>query len=97
MSLNDVVYCEAQRKQQCIYLADGTELIQNLTLEKIYNMCSVYQEFVRIGSSYIVNLEHVVSLNAQEVNLDNGQKIYLPRGAYRSLREQYFDYYCGRK
>lgn len=95
--LNDVIYCEAQRKQQCIYLADGTELIQNLTLEKIYNMCSVCQEFVRIGSSYIVNLEHVVSLNAQEVSLDNGQKIYLPRGAYRSLREQYFDYYCEKK
>ena len=95
--LNDVIYCEAQRKQQCIYLADGSELIQNLTLEKIYNMCSVCQEFVRVGSSYIVNLEHVVSLNAQEVNLDNGQKIYLPRGAYRSLREQYFDYYCGKK
>lgn len=95
--LNDVVYCEAQRKQQCIYLADGTELIQNLTLEKIYNMCSVSQEFVRVGSSFIVNLEHIDSLTAQEVNLDNGKKIYLPRGAYRCLREQYFDYYCGKE
>lgn len=95
--LNDVVYCEAQRKQQCIYLADGTELIQNLTLEKIYNMCSASQEFVRVGSSFIVNLEHIDSLTAQEVNLDNGKKIYLPRGAYRCLREQYFDYYCGKE
>lgn len=94
--LNDVVYCEAQKKRQYIYLADGTELIQNLTLEKIYNMCSVCQEFVRVGSSYIVNLEHIDSLNAQEMELDTGQKIYLPRGAYRCLREQYFDYYCGK-
>lgn len=94
--LNDVVYCEAQRKQQRIYMADGTELVQNLTLEKIYNMCSACQEFVRVGNSYIVNLEHIDSLNAQEVTLDNGQKIYLPRGAYRCLREQYFDYYCGK-
>lgn len=96
VSLNDVVYCEAQRKQQYIYMADGTELVQSLTLEKIYSMCSVCREFVRIGSSYIVNLEHIDSMNAQEVNLDNGRTIYLPRGAYRCLREQYLDYYCGK-
>lgn len=92
--LNDVVYCEAQKKRQCIYMADGTELFQNLTMEKIYNMCSIYQEFVRVGASYIINLKHIDNLNAQELQLDNGQKIYLPRGTYRCLREQYFDYYC---
>lgn len=95
--LNDVLYCEAQGKRQCIYMADGTKLVQNLTMAKIYDLCSVCREFVRIGVSYIVNLEHIASLNAQEVNLDNGQKIYLPRGAYRCLREQYFDYYCGKE
>lgn len=92
--LNDVVCCEAQGKCQRIYMADGTEIIQNLTLAKIYDMCSVCEEFVRVGASYIINLEHIESLNAQEVQLDNGEKIYLPRGTYRSLREQYFDYYC---
>lgn len=97
VSLNDVVYCEAQRKRQCIYLADGTELIQNLTIAGIYDMCSACQEFVRVGASYIINLEHIDSLNAQEVQFDNGQKIYLPRGTYRCLREQYFEYYCRRE
>lgn len=97
VSLNDVVYCEAQGKHQCIYMADGTKLVQNLTMAKIYDLCSVCREFVRVGVSYIVNLEHIASLNAQEVYLDNGQKIYLPRGAYHCLREQYFDYYCGKE
>lgn len=94
--LNDVVYCEGQRKRQCIYMADGTKLLQNLTMAKIYDLCSVYQKFVRVGSSYIVNLEHIESLNTQEASLDNGQKIYLPRGTYRCLREQYLEYYCGK-
>lgn len=92
--LNDVAYCEAQGKRQCIHMADGTELIQNLTMAKLYDMCSACREFVRVGASYIINLEHIDSLNAQEMQLDNGQKIYLPRGSYRCLREQYFDYYC---
>lgn len=95
--VKDVVYCEAQKKQQCIYLADGTELVQNLTMAKLYEMCSVCQALVKVGASYIVHLEHIDSLNAQEAQMDNGQKIYLPRGTYRCLREQYFDYYCGKE
>lgn len=95
--VKDVVYCEAQGKRQCIHLADGTELVQNLTMAKLYEMCSVCQALVKVGASYIIHLEHIDSLNAQEAQMDNGQKIYLPRGTYRCLREQYFNYYCGKK
>jgi len=95
--LNDVVYCEALGKRQCIYMADGTELIQNLTMTKLYEMCSICREFVRVGVSYITNLEHIESLNAQVMQMDTGQKIYLPRGTYRCLREQYFEYYCSQE
>lgn len=95
--LNDVVYCEAQGKRQCICMADGTEIFQNLTMTKIYDMCSTCRELVRVGASYIINLDHIDSLNSQEMQLDNGRKIYLPRGTYRCLREQYFEYYCGKE
>lgn len=94
---NDIVYCEAQGKRQCIYMADGTKVLQNLTMAKIYEMCEACQELVKVGASYIVHLEHIVSLNAQEAQMDNGRKIYLPRGTYRCLREQYLDYYCGKE
>lgn len=92
--VKDVVYCEAKKKQQCIYLADGTELVQNLTMAKIYEKCSSCRELVKVGASYIVHLGHIVSMNAQEAQMDNGQKIFLPRGTYRFLRERYFEYYC---
>ena len=97
VAVKDVVYCEAQGKRQCIYLADGTEVLQNLTMAKLYEMCSPCQALVKVGASYIVHLEHIDSLNAQEAQMDNGKKIYLPRGTYRCLREQYFDYYCGKE
>ena len=57
-------------------------------------MLSVYPEFAKAGISYIVNLEHVDSINTHELLLDNGEKIYLPRGSYQPLREKYFRYYC---
>lgn len=95
VELRDIAYCEAQKKRQCIYLADGTELFQNLTMAKIYEMLSGCREFVKVGASYIINLEHIDKLSAKEAQMDNGNTIYLPRGSYPELRKQYFDYYCG--
>ena len=88
IAMRDIVYCEAQKKCQCIYLSDGTQFLLRL-------MLSGYKEFVKAGISYIVNLEHIESLNAQELQMDNGRTVYLPRGSYQSLKEQYFSYYCG--
>ncbi len=93
--VNNIVYCEAQRKTQYLYLEDGTKYTLHLTMAEIYGMLSCYQEFVRTGAAYIVNLEYIDSLNAQNISLVTGKKIYLPRGAYKGLKEQYFRYYCG--
>lgn len=95
IAMRDIVYCEAQKKCQCIYLSDGTQLLLRLTMAKVYDMLSGYKEFAKAGISYIVNLEHIESLNAQELQMDNGRTVYLPRGSYQLLKEQYFNYYCG--
>ncbi len=95
VSLNDIVYCEAQGKLQCLYLADGTRCTLRMTMIELYEQLSQYQEFVRIGVAFIVNLGYIGSMNAKELCMDNGMKIYLPRGTYKGLREQYFSYYCG--
>lgn len=94
VSLNDIVYCEAQGKTQCLYLINGTQCVLRMTMMEIYELLSGYQEFVRIGVAFIVNLGYIASLNAKEIHMDNGKKIYLPRGTYKGLREQYFRYYC---
>lgn len=94
VAINDIVYCEAQGKIQYLYLSNGTQYGLRRTMAEIYEMLAGYREFSRVGVAYIVNLEHVDSLNAQEVEMDNGKKIYLPRGSYQPLRERYFRYYC---
>lgn len=95
VSLNDVVYCEAHGKTQHLHLANGVECVVRMTMTELYEQFRQYQEFVRIGVAYIVNLEYIGSLNAKEVCMNNGVKIYLPRGTYKGLKEQYFNYYCG--
>lgn len=94
VEVDDIVYCEAQRKTQWLYLADGRECLQRMTMTELYRQLSPYREFVKIGASFIVNLEYIDSLNAEFICLMGGRKIYLPRGAYRRLRDQYFQYYC---
>ena len=49
---------------------------------------------MKVGIAYIVNLEHIDSMNTQELKMDNGERVYLPRGAYKMLREKYFEYFC---
>lgn len=93
IALNDMIYCEAKKKQQSICLAGGEQVLLRMTMTKLYEMVSGYQEFAKVGITYIVNLEHIVRLNGQSIQMDNGDKLYLPRGSYRHLREQYFEYY----
>lgn len=94
VAVSDIVYCEAQGKIQCIHLAGGGEYLQRMTMTELGEILLDYREFVRVGSAFIVNLEYIESLNARDVWLSDGKKIYLPRGAYKGLRERYFNYYC---
>lgn len=95
IALREILYCEAQKKSQCIYLTEGRYLQLRLTMGRLQEMLAGHEEFVRVGIAYIINLEHVESLNTQLLQMDNGAEIYLPRGSYQPLRELYFDYYCG--
>lgn len=94
VSVRRIVYCEAQKKHQCVFLEDGTQIMQNLTMSRLCEMLCVFSEFAKVGVAYIVNMEHIESLSAQEIQLDNGRNIYLPRGTYQTLKERYFDFYC---
>lgn len=95
IAVDDIVYCEAQGKVQCLHFANGTQCMLRITMAKIVEMLSPYPEFMRVGIAYLVNMEHIEYLNKTEIQMDTGKKIYPPRGAYQALRERYFAYYCG--
>lgn len=97
VELNDIIYCEAQRKKQYIYLKENEGVYLRMTMTKLFEMLCSYKRFVKLGVSYIVNMEHMERIDTQMLLLDNGKEIYLPRGSYKELRERYFDYYFGDK
>ena len=94
IAVDNIAYCEAQGKKQYLHFVDGAQCLLRITMTEIYEMLSRYEEFVRVGIAYIVNLGHIDSFNARELQMEDGRRIYLPRGAYQPLRERYFGYYC---
>ncbi len=95
--VDEIVYCEAQKKTQCLHLADGIQYTLRMSMKEVYEMLSQYPEFVRVGVSFVVNLGYIDSVSSREVDMDTGEKIYLPRGTYKDLKEQYFDFYCSKR
>ncbi|MCH5338233.1 MAG: response regulator transcription factor [Acetatifactor sp.] len=93
--VHDIVYCEAQGKRQYLHMIDGTQLCVHMSMAGLEELFMPYDEIVRIGKWYIINMDHVEGLDSQAVQMDNELKLYLPRGAYQSLRKQYITYYTG--
>lgn len=92
--VDEIVYCEAQRKSQRVYLADGTWLLLHMTMAALFDRLSVFPGFVRAGAAYVVNLRYIENINYRQITLEGGRVLYLPRGSYKVLREKYFQYYC---
>lgn len=95
--MDDIVYCEADGNYQRLYLQDGKTQSVRMTMTELHGMLNVQEGFVRTGSSYIVNLIYLESLNAKEIVFSTGHRLHLPRGVYGDLKEQYFRFYCGRQ
>lgn len=92
--LKEIVFCEAQRNYQCIYMQNGEKYKVRMTMTSLYRELSQCSQFVKVGSAYSFNLACIESINSKYVKFEEGTIRYLPRGSYASLREAYFQYYC---
>ena len=91
--VQDIVYCESQGKRQYLHMADGTQICVRMTMAVLEELFMAYEEIIRIGKWYIINMDHMEGLDSQTVRMSNGQVLYLSRGAYQSLRKRYITYY----
>lgn len=94
VAVDRIIFCEAQGKNQKMHLTEGEEVLLHMTMTEIFRILSDYPEFVKVGASFIVNMEYIVNMNSRELVMDAEVNIHLPRGSYQQLRERYFEYYC---
>ena len=93
--LQDFVYAETLRNYQEICFSNGTKERFKINGTVLFEMLAEQKRFVRVGASYIVNLDYVLRITIDAVELNGGYTIHIPRRALPGLKRQYFDYYCG--
>lgn len=89
----NILYIETQRNYQYLHLTDGNAHRVRLTAAEMFNYLQEKEEFVRVGSSYIINLEYVIRITSKDIELINHKMITIPRGAATTLKNQYLKYY----
>ena len=91
--LNDILYTESQRNYQHIVCRGGREERVRISSSALYELFAGVENMLRVGASFIVNVDYIKRLTAKEITLFNGMRIPVPRSGYSELRKAYFDYY----
>lgn len=92
MRPDQIIYCETQKNYQIIYLEEEQVKVR-MTSGELYEILGNFLQFLKCGSSYVLNLNHIITINREEIRLDNGDKIYLPRNRVTEFKKKYFAYY----
>ena len=92
LSPSDILYCESQKNYQILYLA-GAECRVRMTTENLWKLLADFPQFGRCGRSYILNMDHIISVDREEILMDSGMAIYIPRNKATEFKKRYFAYY----
>ncbi len=92
MRPDDIVYCESQKNYQMLYL-EAEECRVRMTTKELWETLERFAQFSKCGRSYILNLNHVVSVEKEEILMDNDGTVYIPRNVSSEFKKVYFSYY----
>lgn len=89
---DQIIYCETQKNYQILYL-EKEEIKVRMTGRKLYEILENFSQFLRCGSSYILNLNHIAAVNREQIRMINDARIYLPRNRKAEFKKKYFEFY----
>jgi DNA-binding LytR/AlgR family response regulator len=93
ISIDHILYCEADNNYQRLWLKDGSQLPVRMTASELYDMLSGFDRFHRCGRAYILNLDHIQKVSPNYAVLKNGIQLPVPRTAAAPLRAAFFDHF----
>lgn len=93
VAVRDTLYCEAHRNDQCISLADGSNVRLRMTTGELFALLARSGNFVRCGAAYILNLAKLRRLSPRSALTADGAENPVPWGAYAELKTAYYDFY----
>ncbi len=90
VDLNEIVYAEASNNYSKLFLTDGRQFVISKTLKDVQEVLEE-EHFLRVHRQYVINLNHVKSLNRNEglLTMDNGDHLPIARAQKERLVERY--------
>lgn len=95
VAMEDIIYIETVDKRRIFTLSGGLKLQAWFSASELEAQILVWKGLIRCGSSYVINLAHAKCFSGNNLVMDNGAIIPIPRRLKQSVKEQYFAYYTG--
>lgn len=90
----DIVYAEAGNHASCVRTVDGVFRCP-LILEELKEQLTGL-EFMSPHRSYIVNMDHIKEIGANEITLNNGERVRISRLKQKEFRRVFYQYLRGK-
>ena len=94
VNASHIMCSESHDHYQYVTLSGGEIIKVRMTVSELYALLAKHGGFIRVGSSYIVNLRHVKTLTRSEVLLYNNITVQIPRGKYTEIKNTFWNYQC---
>ncbi len=93
VALEDILYVETRDKRRVFSLSSGQKLIVWMSAAQLQESLLGEKSMLMCGVSYIVNLSHVRCFSGENLIMDDGTLIPVPRRCRSQVKQGYFDFY----
>ena len=90
--IGEIVFIESQSHYLLFNLSSGEKLRQRMKLSQMFEEIQKYPEFIRVGVSYVVNLDFVRSISGNNIEMQGGVKIPVPRRSIEEVQSVYMEF-----
>lgn len=92
LSYDDMMSAETSDHDQVIHLQNKATVSTRSSSQALFNRLSQDGRFFKAGSSYILNLDNVRSIQGRDVTFVNGEAITVPARSRKELEDAFFDF-----
>ncbi len=93
INTDSIIYCEKNLHHLYISTASLGTIKTRITLTEFWQNIEQYDEFTRVGVSFVVNLKYIKTLTNKLITLKDDTKISIPRGRFQEIKKSYLDFY----
>lgn len=90
--ISEIISIESQNHYLLLGLSSGETLKLRMKLSQIFEEIQKYPKFIKVGASYVVNLDFVRSISGNNMEMQGGAKITVPRRSVEKVQNMYMEF-----